>query len=198
MADSLIKVGTFLIAVLGVVLTLVINRERLQSARLKVEIVDNSLKVNHRPSGILDFQMNLRIQAINGRISFREISLLRKRVRHGGEKIETFRKATNVGGDLTNYNEEDFTQFLSCLLVGFDCSKILEYESRFRKFFQLEELILEKEDLLPLRLLGRIQNYQPREEFFLQFDYDLNGFRKKLFKKLDLKSALGKSYTLAQ
>lgn len=101
------------------------------------------------------------------------------------QDLEVFERAVNIGGDLTKYNEDDFNQFMSCVLLGYDCSKILEPESRLREFIQLKDLILEKDIPRPITLLSRIWDWQKKHKFFLQFDYDLNGSRKKLSRKLN-------------
>jgi hypothetical protein len=182
----------FIIAFLGLIITLAINREKLQRSKLKVEIINDAFKVNFRTDQILDFQINLRIQAINGKICLRKIVLICKKGLFDWQDLEVFEKAVNIGGDLTKYNEDEFDQFMSCVFLECGCSKIIEYESRFREFIQLRDLILEKDIPRSITLLGRICDWQKKYRFFLQFDYDLNGSRRKLSKKLDFEKYLQK------
>jgi len=191
--ESVIRTGMFIIAFLMLITTLVVNRDKLQPPKLKFEIINDAFKVNCRTNQVLDFQMNLRIQAINGKICIRKISLVRKKGVFDWQDLEVFERAANIRGDLTRYNEDDFNQFMSCVLLEYDCSKILEYESRFREFIQLKDLILEKEIPRSITLLGRIYDWQKKDKFFLQFDYDLNGSRKKLSRKLNFEKFIKKS-----
>lgn len=188
--ETAIKLGMLFIAFSGLIITFAINREKLHWARLKVAVMNNAFKANYRSNQILDFQINLRIQAINGKISLRKTTLIYQEGAFNKKNLEVFNKAVNIKGDLTKYSEDDFAQFMSCLLIGYDCSKILEYESRFRDFIQLEDLFLEKYTPRPITLLGRIAAYQTEREYFLEFDYDVNGSRRKLLQKLEFKPFL--------
>ncbi len=190
LSDFLLKIGMFSVAFLGLIVTLIINREKLYFSRLKVEIMNDAFKLNERSNQKLDFQINFKIQAINEKICLRKVSLVCKEEWFSRKKLEIFEKATSIEGDLTKYSEDDFAQFISCLLVEYDCSKILEYESRFRNFIQLKELILEKDMPRSITLLGRILDYRTGYRFYMEFDYDLNGSKKNLSKELDFKRFL--------
>ncbi len=56
MLDELVlKYGILSIAFLSFIINLAINREKLQPSKLKVEILNDALKVKYRTSQILDF-----------------------------------------------------------------------------------------------------------------------------------------------
>ncbi|MGB3494688.1 MAG: hypothetical protein WBA57_18315 [Elainellaceae cyanobacterium] len=193
LSDSTIKELGLLIAVLGLIITSVINREKFRFTKLKVEIVDKFVKVNYRKNQILDFQINLRLQAVNGKICLRETKLTFQRGLFKEQDLENFNAvAERIEGDLTKYSEEDFFEFMKCVVVECDCSKILENKSRFRQFIKLDNLILEQDTPISITLLGRILKYSPDKAYSLQLNYDLNGSNKRALKKLGFSKLIKK------
>lgn len=184
LSNSIIKELSILIPCFSTIVYLIVNRDKLQPKKIQVEIANESLKTNHRNSEVLDFQVNLRLQAINGKISLRNIKLSSKKGFFDKKDLEIFKAAVIIEGDLTKYNEDEFLQFMCCIVAGSDCSKIIEYRSRFRQFIQLENLILEQDNPVYISLLGRISSYDSNRIYFLKFVYDLNGSPKDLLKKL--------------
>jgi hypothetical protein len=168
MADDLrIKLLQVTIALAALIVTLYINREKLRRPKLKIESLGNP-KAAYRDSGALDFQVNLRLQAVQSMVSVRSISLLKKQWLDSDQLIETFEKAVNIRGDLTKYSEADFHQFMACVIAEFDCSKIMEHESRFREFVRLRDLLVEEGQPCSLTLLGRVCEYDANKTYFMK------------------------------
>ncbi|MDB9528730.1 hypothetical protein PN498_22245 [Oscillatoria sp. CS-180] len=142
---------------ISVIALLTINRDKLRRPKLKIEVLDEPT-ATYRDSGALDLQINLRLQAIQCMVSVRSISLLKKRY-FNDQLMDFFEKAVNIRGDLTKYSEADFAQFMACIIAESDCSKITEYESRFKEFFQIRDFLMKEGQPHSLTLLGRISEY---------------------------------------
>lgn len=123
------------------------------------------------------------------KICLRSIQLVSRKNLFDWQHLETFEKSVNIRGDLTKYNEDDFRIFLACTLLEYQCSRIIENESRFKEFIQLNNLILEQNYPRPITLLSRICNWQRESQLFLRFEYDSNGSRRKLIKQIVLKTS---------